>query len=84
MAENDYYYRIDGENNGDLRGPFRNGWGQPAIMAEQAAEHYHDQCDGYEDSWPVVFFIFNAQKQPIGKFSVNRDFDPSFYASPAD
>jgi hypothetical protein len=48
-------------------------------IAEQLADYYHTQCDGWESSWPLDLTII----EPSGVrhvFNVDRDFDPVFYA----
>jgi len=49
-------------------------------VAKQAAENYHSNHDGWECSWPLTFIIWDLEGIELGRFSVDRDYDPIFYA----
>jgi len=49
-------------------------------LAEDAATDYHSNHDGWEASWPVQFAIFTDDGKLIGKYEVDRDYDPVFSA----
>ncbi len=66
----------------------------PDRAAIEYAAWAHRHRDGYEWSWPVVFCVRELRANvdegigrarnyagPVYKISVDRDFDPSFYAS---
>jgi hypothetical protein len=47
--------------------------------AELYAEYVHDNCDGYESTWPLKFRV----RKPDGTtedFEVEREYDPTFTA----
>lgn len=48
-------------------------------LAEEAAEDYHSNHDGWEASWPVKFAIFKGGNL-LGKCEVELEFSPSFSA----
>lgn len=50
------------------------------FLAQLAAEDYHDEHDGWEDSWPVTLTIWLTDRTPIGKFKVDREYEPVFCA----
>lgn len=50
------------------------GW-----AAEEAAEWYHDNCDGWEASWPKTFRLSNGKE--CAEFVVDREYTPTFVAS---
>jgi hypothetical protein len=52
-------------------------------IAEEAAEHDHSECDGWESTWPRFFAIFNMEEEQLGVFSVEREAEPVFAASKA-
>ncbi|MBI6529027.1 hypothetical protein JEP40_07860 [Proteus vulgaris] len=47
---------------------------------EECAEYYHDDCDGWEDKWPLLFMLW-IDDQYLGTFEVEREFDPVFSAN---
>lgn len=50
------------------------------FLAKQAAEDYHSKHDGWESSWPIPFTIWDNSGKLIGKYTVERDVEPVFYA----
>lgn len=48
-------------------------------LAEDAAQNYHSNHDGWEADWPVKLAIFDGDIC-LGKFEVELEFDPSFSA----
>lgn len=52
------------------------------LMAEDAAEDFHSNHDGWETSWPLTFVI-KQDGQVLGTFEVDRDTVPEFNAYPA-
>jgi len=54
------------------------GWDNPEDVAEEAAQDYWDNCDGWEASWPNTFEIFDEGKS-VGKFVVEMEATPTFY-----
>lgn len=53
----------------------------PEYIAEDAARHYYENNDGWEDNWPVFFELYQDGVS-IGVFEVGLEFDPTFSASP--
>lgn len=60
---------------------FKTSWPHvhPAYIAEDAAECYFTDHDGWEDNWPIEFEIFLDGKS-AGVFSVALYHVPSFSA----
>ncbi len=55
--------------------------GDASDAAEAYADYAHNNRDGYESSWPLVFRV----RCPDGTtcdFEVNREYSPEFSASP--
>jgi hypothetical protein len=50
-------------------------------IAETAAEHYHDYCDGWESSWPLIFEVVAEHLDGPERYSVDFEAVPSFVAS---
>ena len=50
-------------------------------IAEDAASDFHENCGGWEHSWPVDIEIFIDEKS-VGVFEVEREYDPAFMATP--
>ena len=49
------------------------------LVAAEAAEHYFDNCDGWDSTWPLDFHIV-AGGEDLGVFEVELEFDPVFEA----
>jgi len=78
----DYIFSID--DYGLKRGyDLVSSWDMDSLeyVAEDAASYYHDEYDGHEDSWPVVFEIWTIEGESLGKFLVYREYDPTFVAT---
>lgn len=52
----------------------------PEWLAEDAAEHFHRNHDGWEASWPVTIEVFHDGLF-LGRFEVDREAVPSFNAT---
>ena len=50
-------------------------------IATDIAEYYHDNCDGWENSWPLTFIIWDMEDKELGRFLVERESQPVFSAS---
>lgn len=50
-------------------------------IAEDAANDYHSEHDGWESHWPLTFRIWDDQGKLLGDYNVDRDYDPVFHAS---
>lgn len=48
-------------------------------IAEDAAQSYHQNNDGWEDSWPLTFAI-SVEGEYLGRFTVELEFEPTFSA----
>ena len=48
-------------------------------IAEKAAESFHDH-GGFESSWPIDFVLLDMDNNEIGRFNVEREFEPTFIA----
>lgn len=48
-------------------------------IAETYAEHYHDNCDGWECSWPIDFMVATEDGKILGCVEVDREARPHFY-----
>lgn len=55
--------------------------GTAADAAEAYADYAHNQRDGYEASWPLVFRV-RGPDGSVEDFEVNRDFVTEFSAAP--
>lgn len=54
----------------------------PEWIAEDAAEDFHSNHDGWESSWPVTIEI-SYEGKILGRFSVDMEARPHFTASVA-
>lgn len=48
------------------------------FAAEEYAEYYHSNRDGWECSWPIVFYIADEDGKFLGRVSVERESRPHF------
>lgn len=55
----------------------------PAYIAEDAAEDFHSEHDGWECKWPLTFDIFDGPTH-LGRFQIEREYNPEFSAEPVD
>ena len=46
--------------------------------AEEYAEYYHDNRDGWESSWPIIFNIADEDGKYLGSVEVDRETRPHF------
>ena len=53
----------------------------PEWIAEDAAEQYHNEHDGWESRWPITFEVFDGEKS-LGRFQVELEAEPVFRAYP--
>ena len=52
-------------------------------MVEEVAADYHRNHDGWDASWPLEFTLHKTKGGPeIGRFEVEREAKPVFYATP--
>jgi hypothetical protein len=45
---------------------------------EEYAEYFHDNCDGWDCSWPIIFSVADENGIFLKKVSVDRDMRPVF------
>lgn len=71
VDEPDYFYTL--ESNWVLE--------ELEYIAEDCAEDYHSNHDGWEARWPLTFTIATEDETILGTFEVEREARPQFYAS---
>jgi hypothetical protein len=49
-------------------------------VAQDAAENYWNNHDGWEASWPLEFVILGDELEELGRFTVDMEAVPQFYA----
>lgn len=51
------------------------------MMANQCAQDYFDNHDGWESSWPLDLFLYETEDGPsVAKLSVEMEAEPVFYS----
>ena len=50
-------------------------------VVEEIAEYYHGNQDGWEDKWPIEIILYTENKDYLGIFTVELEFDPTFHAN---
>lgn len=52
------------------------------FWAEEAAEDYFHQHDGWEAHWPLVIALYDGPDGPeLARYTVDREYCPEFYAA---
>jgi hypothetical protein len=49
-------------------------------MAEDCADDYHSNHDGWESRWPITFRIWMESGEVLGDYHVEREYEPVFRA----
>lgn len=79
-----YTFTIPDIWGAEEREEFESKWDGTDLnwVAEDAAEHYHSNCDGWEHkSWPIELYLYDEDgANLLGKFSVDREAQPVFMA----
>jgi hypothetical protein len=73
MGTDDYY---------EFKSNFDESDGQ--WLAEAAAEHYHNHCDGWEACWPITIVLQRQDGSEFGVYDVDREVVPEFRAREAN
>ena len=47
-------------------------------VAEEYADYYHSERDGWESSWPEIFHIYSTLGKLMGEVEVQRESVPEF------
>ncbi|MBK1780608.1 hypothetical protein JHL22_05200 [Advenella sp. WQ 585] len=79
---NIYRYNTDDdfENSYEFKCDFDCHDRDPGFIAKQAADDYHSEHDGWECLWPINMTLWLPNGTLIGKFEIDREFDPVFLA----
>jgi hypothetical protein len=58
------------------------GWDRDDIdyIAEECAEDFYHNHDGWEHQWPKTFFIFDESENLLGTFEIHLEHQPTFRA----
>lgn len=72
---------MDVEDSHSLESNFSDEDGE--WLAEAAAEDYHRKHDGWEATWPLQLVIMRTDGSTIGKYIVEREYEPTFSATEA-
>lgn len=78
MSKNTYEYAIENEED---KYTFESALDNSSWVAEDAAEDFYNNHDGWEATWPIEFSIFSGEKF-VGTFSVDCEAVPHFMAYP--
>lgn len=88
MAKATCFYSIaeDGEGEDATRYPLETTWFTPRpreaqAAAEEAAEDYHNNHDGFEAKWPLTVVFYETEEGPeMSRWLVEMEHVPSFSA----
>jgi len=51
----------------------------PWLVAEECADDFDSHHEGWESHWPLDIVLVDGERE-VGTFTVDREFEPSFYA----
>jgi hypothetical protein len=74
-----YYYNRNGGKS--KYGPIESVWDDESTeyIAEECAEDFYENQDGWEASWPINFYLFEDGKDDyFAVVEVHLDFTPTF------
>ena len=78
---NVWFYSVP-ETSGDLRHRYESSHRDRGFVAEECADQYFAECDGWDDTWPLVFVLFETEEGPeVARFTVEREDVPTFNAT---
>ena len=62
---------------------FTSMWSETELeyLVQDIAEHYHNDCEGWECEWPIQFCVLNSNGDKLGTFWVEREYNPTFLVS---
>lgn len=72
-----YSYTVLGETYDFTSRLIHSGEG----LSAEAASDFHSNHDGWECSWPLEFVILREDGSEVGRYLVERESEPVFYAS---
>lgn len=49
--------------------------------AQDLAQDYHNEHDGWESSWPLTFVLLDDDGTKKARYSIEREVEPVFYAA---
>jgi len=81
------FYKVDGA--GEFHHEVNDSWcisrpREQQMLAELCAEHFEHYHDGWEATWPSEFELLDPDtKEAIAKFNIEKEYEPTFSASPA-
>ena len=86
MPELTIFYKIP-ENCPDSFYEIKTGWSADIYLgyiADDCAEDYFENQEGYEDQWPIVFELYKEKEgecgELLGKYEIALEQRPTFYA----
>ena len=77
------YYRPDDGTTAEDAYECDTTWSDefPHRVAEDCADDYHSNHDGWECSWPIELVVLSQfANEPLGTFEIDRETTPVFYA----
>lgn len=85
MPEYKYYRPLDWGDKPELEDCYdlSSSWGDDDLkyVAEEAAEDYFHEHDGWECNWPLEFLILDITGKELGLFEVDMEAKPDFHAA---
>jgi len=81
MSTFKYYIPDLGEDHTDAR-ELKSDWDKDDLefVAQEAGEDYHDNYDGWEDTWPIEIVLLDEVGEELGTYTVHMEAVPEFSA----
>lgn len=79
MHKHVYKYRVP-EHSSETVYRYESEWSDWFLeyLVEEVARDYHDQHEGWQHNWPLVFLITTDNGGVVGQFTVDRDVELGF------
>jgi len=77
----DFEYVISRPDHGehfDDGDKWESNYDDPCDIAEEYANYFHSERDGWEAFWPIAFCIYSKTGELLGEVEVERESIPSF------
>jgi hypothetical protein len=78
---NKFQYNTDGD---DYKFSIESNWSDedPEWLAEDCAEDFYKNRDGWESHWPITFYLYNlGEDDHFAVVEVGMEFEPTFSGS---
>ena len=77
----EYWYSVE-EDRSSARYSFKTATYDEHVAAEEAAEDYFNNHDGWEARWPRTFTLYKSEHgEAVARLTVDMETQPSFFVT---